>query len=388
MKAFFIRSFSAIMICALTLACVSCKNRSNNEAQDDDSSMSQDIAQTTITSIDTEETDNSDNASNNASALDTTSKPIDVTSKPTADSTSKPKDSSTSSKRPIATTAKDTKKDPEQTKAPQTDETKATEITGEPDTPQASQKPNVPQENETSKTMYVTASSLSVRKSASQNSETIDKLYHCEAIQVYGESTNGWYKTIDANGIEGYCSAKYLTEDAPKPNYKSPYLIKVNRKQNIVIIYEKDESGEFNTPIKAMICSVGLNNNTPLGIFNTTNKYEWRPLYNGVFGQYGTRVVGDIMIHSVPYFSMDRSDLEYEEYNKLGEPASLGCVRLEVENVKWIYDNCPIGTTVIIYDSDEAEPLARPTAAKIDPSDPNRGWDPTDPDKNNPWKIS
>lgn len=245
-----------------------------------------------------------------------------------------------------------------------------------------------PSENQETKTMYVTANSLNVRNGASTNYKVIDKLYHCEAIQVVGESVNGWYKTIDANGVPGYCSASGLTDKAPEPNYESPYLIKVNRKQNIVIIYEKDESGKFTVPVKAMICSVGLENNTPLGIFNTTNRYEWRPLYNGVYGQYGTRVVGDIMIHSVPYFTMDKSDLEYEEYNKLGEPASLGCIRLEVKNVKWIYDNCPIGTTVIIYDSDESEPLARPTAAKIDPDDPSRGWDPTDPDENNPWNIS
>ncbi|MFR5209625.1 MAG: L,D-transpeptidase family protein [Clostridia bacterium] len=28
-------------------------------------------------------------------------------------------------------------------------------------------------------------------------------------------------------------------------------------------------------------------------------------------------------------------------FNKLGEQASQGCVRLAVSDAKWVYDNCP-----------------------------------------------
>lgn len=34
---------------------------------------------------------------------------------------------------------------------------------------------------------------------------------------------------------------------------------------------------------------------------------------------------------------------------RLGMRLSHGCVRLAIENAKWIYDNIPSGTTVIIY---------------------------------------
>ncbi|HAH78565.1 MAG TPA: L,D-transpeptidase, partial [Ruminococcaceae bacterium] len=34
--------------------------------------------------------------------------------------------------------------------------------------------------------------------------------------------------------------------------------------------------------------------------------------------------------------------------DKLGEPASHGCIRLPVEDAKWIYDNIPEGTKVVI----------------------------------------
>ncbi|WP_165541109.1 L,D-transpeptidase, partial [Bifidobacterium longum] len=38
-----------------------------------------------------------------------------------------------------------------------------------------------------------------------------------------------------------------------------------------------------------------------------------------------------------------------QEPNKLGSPASHGCVRLTVPDVKWLYEQLPQGTTVHIY---------------------------------------
>ena len=71
-------------------------------------------------------------------------------------------------------------------------------------------------------------------------------------------------------------------------------------------------------------------------------------------------------------------------------PPAMKCVIAKPEpfvSTKWVYENCPEGTTVVIYDSDEKEPLAKPTPLKIDENDnARRGWDPTDPDANNPWK--
>ena len=165
-----------------------------------------------------------------------------------------------------------------------------------------------------------------------------------------------------------------------------PYLIKVNKTQNIVIIYKQDDSGEYTVPVKAMVCSVGKEGNTPSGTFKTSDKYTWRLLEGNVYGQYATRITGHILFHSVPYFEKSKDTLEYDEYNKLGVPASAGCIRLSVADAKWIYDNCPTKTTVEMYDSDKKEPLAKPSAIKIDTSDTvKRNWDPTDPDKNNPW---
>ena len=64
--------------------------------------------------------------------------------------------------------------------------------------------------------------------------------------------------------------------------------------------------------------------------------------------------------------------------------ASHGCIRLTAADSKWIYDNCPSGTKVVIYNSPKAGPLGKPKAQKLSG---HMGWDPTDPDIHNPYLI-
>ncbi len=166
---------------------------------------------------------------------------------------------------------------------------------------------------------------------------------------------------------------------------KYPYYVTVNLTDNIVTVYEKDETGEYTVPKKAFLCSVG--ESTPEGSFQTIEKYDWRYLFGDVWGQYATRITGHYLFHSVPYFEKDKSTLEYEEYNKLGTTASMGCIRLTVKDAKWIYDNCPVGTTVEMYRGDVKEPMQPAAVKKINVEDEaRRGWDPTDPDSANLWR--
>lgn len=165
-----------------------------------------------------------------------------------------------------------------------------------------------------------------------------------------------------------------------------PYLIKVNRAQNTITIYSKDNKGKYTVPHKAMVCSVGMRNTpTVLGTYNTKGKYRWKELNGKVFGQYSTRIVGGILFHSVYYYkNQNPATLASKQYNKLGEAASQGCIRLTVEDAKWIYDNCPVGTTVTIYDdAKNPGPLGKPVAIKLPTT---AKWDPTDPSKENPYK--
>jgi len=160
---------------------------------------------------------------------------------------------------------------------------------------------------------------------------------------------------------------------------KTEYYIEVNITQNIVSIY--DQNGVMQ---KTFYCSTG--GVTPTGTYYTSDKYPWRMLFGNVYGQYATRIHSNILFHSVPY-STDKSSLKYEEYNKLGQKASSGCIRLAVKDAKWIYDNCDNGTKVYLYKSSEPLEILPKPPFKIDVNDlEKRGWDPTDPVLANPWK--
>ena len=166
-----------------------------------------------------------------------------------------------------------------------------------------------------------------------------------------------------------------------------PYCIKVNRSQNVVTVYGLDDAGIYNVPVKSMVCSVGVDDRTPTGTYNTMDKHKWHLLVGNVWGQYAYRITDDIMFHSVPYYSKKKNNLEWEEYNKLGTAASKGCIRLSVIDAKWIYDNCKRGTIVEIFDSEYIGPVGKPVAMKINENVDHRGWDPTDPSRENPWLI-
>ncbi|MBQ8995271.1 MAG: L,D-transpeptidase [Oscillospiraceae bacterium] len=190
---------------------------------------------------------------------------------------------------------------------------------------------------------------------------------------------------MDNNGVESSAECKVTVLDS---SYRKtyPYYIRINRVMNTVTIYSTDSDGNPDNPVKAMVCSTG--GATPFGTYRTYYKQRWNGLFGNVYGQYATGIVGDILFHSVPYFSIDKGDLEYIEYNKLGTKASLGCVRLCVRDVKWVYDYCNVGTVVEFYDDeDEAGPLGKPEPITIDLDDERRGWDPTDPDPDNPWNT-
>lgn len=167
-----------------------------------------------------------------------------------------------------------------------------------------------------------------------------------------------------------------------------PYFIRINRAQNYTIIYAMDKKGKYSIPYKAFICSTGYYpKDTPLGTFETSDMYPWRLMVDYTYSQYAIRINGPIMLHSLPYYKQSKDTLKYEEYNRLGQPASLGCIRYQVKDIRWIYKNCPVGTTVEIYsDANEVPPLEIPTIELINENNPNKNWDPTDPDKNNPWQ--
>ncbi|MBQ5771216.1 MAG: L,D-transpeptidase [Clostridia bacterium] len=128
------------------------------------------------------------------------------------------------------------------------------------------------------------------------------------------------------------------------------YRIRISTAKQRVYVYEWD-GRDFDKCIKEMKCSTGLDATpTPKGTFwNTAPLKEWWYFTEfDCWAKYAWCIDGGIFFHSVIFSKQDESTLRYGTVQKLGQKASHGCVRLTVENAKWIFTNCSAGTPVIV----------------------------------------
>ena len=122
------------------------------------------------------------------------------------------------------------------------------------------------------------------------------------------------------------------------------FRIKVDLTKQKVFVYYKDNL------IKEMICSGGAEQfPTPLGEFKTSQKieYSWIDRFN-MGAYYWIRFYKKYLFHSVPFD--ENKEMIMEEYEKLGSPASHGCIRLKLDEAKWLYEKLPLGVTVLIHE--------------------------------------
>lgn len=103
------------------------------------------------------------------------------------------------------------------------------------------------------------------------------------------------------------------------------------------------------TLIREMIASAGkAETPTPTGWYRINGRgYAFFSYKYQEGAYYWVRFLGNYLFHSIP-FDPNRN-IKQSEAEKLGQPASHGCVRLSLENAKWFYDNVPDGTLVIIH---------------------------------------
>ena len=231
---------------------------------------------------------------------------------------------------------------------------------------------------------------------------TYNGVYEANADEISNNEVNEIQENVDEDELKkiNEKEIKKAEEEAKKSgqevNTKSKYFIRVNVQAQVINIYTYDKNGNYTVPVKAFVCSTG--SGTPssgtytMAASGGSKRRVWT-LYGGVYGQYVTPIVGDILFHSVPYLKKNGNDvvhdsLKYWEYDKLGTRASMGCIRLTTRDAKWIYDNVSLWTKVEFYSSSNPGPFGKPSAQKISNAPGNlKNWDPTDPAPNNPWKT-
>lgn len=134
------------------------------------------------------------------------------------------------------------------------------------------------------------------------------------------------------------------------------YYIKVNLNSHVVAVYKKGDSGEYDMPVRYMLCSSGASGSaTPSGSFAMHDHRVRFAIFNNtdVYAQYWTQITGRIYFHSALYSAKDDSTYT-SSWNNLGKSVSHGCVRLTVPDARWIWYNIAPGTKIdITYDKDE-----------------------------------
>lgn len=156
---------------------------------------------------------------------------------------------------------------------------------------------------------------------------------------------------LSATGIADEATQLLLySEDAVRA--MKPYLVKVSVDNQQVYVYALDDDDQYTILTRTMTCSTGLKSTpTPTGEFTYTGPgARWHYFKKwDCWAQYAYYIDGDIMFHSVLYTSNDEDTLVQSSVRNLGKRASHGCVRLSVEDAKWLWNNCPSGTHVIVY---------------------------------------
>ena len=172
---------------------------------------------------------------------------------------------------------------------------------------------------------------------------------------VYGEKTRAAIAEfqqnngLEATGVADEETQRLLFSADPVGDW-TEYKLEISLDDQYVYVYELNDQGEYEQ-IDAFICSTGLGDSTPRGIFTKTQPLDrWHYFTKfECWAQYAYQIEGDILFHSVLYSYRDTSTLRVNSVYALGSKASHGCVRLQVEDAKWIYENCASGTVVVVY---------------------------------------
>ena len=164
-------------------------------------------------------------------------------------------------------------------------------------------------------------------------------------LDASGAMATGW-RVVDGSWNYFMANGAWVSDymDAKAQSYSSNtnWLILVDTSRCVTSIY----TGSWNnwTLNRRYLCSTGKAS-TP------TVKGEYQVYGKGYsFGHgytcyYYTQFYGDYLFHSSPYYVNSNRVMD----PTMGVPSSAGCVRLEIQNAKWIYDNIPYGTKVVTY---------------------------------------
>ena len=165
-----------------------------------------------------------------------------------------------------------------------------------------------------------------------------------QAILGWKSFDGDWYYFAENSGVQKFKSNVLHSawKKAQDMSSETDYIIIVDISNTRTMIF-KGSKGNW-VPVYNWICTPGKPSTpTVKGTFKVQNKgYKFG---SGYTCYYYTQFYNDYLFHSIIY---DENTFNVQD-GRLGYQLSHGCVRLALENAKWIYDNIPRSTKVHIY---------------------------------------
>ncbi len=169
----------------------------------------------------------------------------------------------------------------------------------------------------------------------------VDRVLSLVTLGYKGNYTLAWAQEHDYEDFE-----KEIWVDAKGYSSKTEYLIWINLSMQRVNIFKG--SKENWVLQKSFIVGSGApGSGTPVGIYTVTYKqsYGWTTSSYTVKPVVGFKTNSGYAFHSRLYYP-NSSRLKDAS---IGYPVSHGCIRMYDEDLAYIWDNIPVGTTVVVY---------------------------------------
>ena len=132
--------------------------------------------------------------------------------------------------------------------------------------------------------------------------------------------------------------------------YVMPIMAYVKRSKSRVYVYGWDGSG-YNEELKVFRCSCGKPSTPTLkGTYYCIGPIsEWYYMQSSnVWVKYAFQIKGNYFFHSVLFSHKGNKYPTSTSVRNLGSNVSHGCIRLAVDDIKWLYEHGTVGMKVVI----------------------------------------
>jgi lipoprotein-anchoring transpeptidase ErfK/SrfK len=165
----------------------------------------------------------------------------------------------------------------------------------------------------------------------------IQIIYVLKGAAAPGSTSNAYWTSPPISLVQQAMNARAQTMSSP-----TPWLIVIDTSNCVLGVYYGSR-GNW-TCVQYWSCATGKPSTPTIkGVFSVGARgYVFGPDYSCYWY---VQIYGDYLIHSIKYYKGTFNVMD----GSLGVQVSQGCVRLDINNAKWIYDNIPRQTTVLIY---------------------------------------